>query len=71
MTKMKEDVPLISIGFDGYNAAEALEGLSKTNSKNIILCAIDGFTKHVIPEEMSLENWEEIKELYKKYNLCF
>lgn len=68
---MKEDIPLISIGFDGYNLAEALGGLSKTNSKNIILCAIDGFTKHIIPEETNLSDWEEVKELYKKYNLYF
>jgi len=69
--KMKEDLPLISIGFDGYNIAEALESLSKINSKNIVLCAIDGFTKHVIPEEMSADDWEEIKKLYIKYNLNF
>ena len=68
---MREDIPLISIGFDGYNVAEALEGLSKTKSKNIVLCAIDGFTKHVIPEEMDLGNWKEIKKLYKKYSLNF
>lgn len=68
---MKEDIPLISIGFDGYNVAEALEGLSKTNSKNIILCAIDGFTKHVIPEEMNHNDWEGIRKIYKKYNLNF
>lgn len=68
---MKEDIPLISIGFDGYNVAEALEGLSKTNSKNIILCAIDGFTKHVIPEEMNHDDWEAIRKIFKKYNLNF
>jgi sugar phosphate isomerase/epimerase len=69
--EMKEDIPLISIGFDGYNLTEALEGLSKTKSRNIVLCAIDGFTKHVIPEDMNTSEWEEVKELYKKYGLHF
>ncbi len=68
---MIEDIPLISIGFDGYNLAETLEGFSETKSKNIILCAIDGFTKHVIPEEMNIGDWEEVRELFKKNNLNF
>jgi sugar phosphate isomerase/epimerase len=68
---MKKDIPLISIGFDGYNMLETIEGLSKTNSKNIVLCAIDGFTKHIIPEELSAGDRAGIKKLYKKYNLNF
>jgi sugar phosphate isomerase/epimerase len=68
---MKNDIPLISIGFDGYNLGDTLEGLSKTNSKNISLCAIDGFTKHVIPEDMNQDEWENAKLLFEKYNLNF
>jgi len=45
--------------------------LSKTNSKNVILCVIDGFAKDVIPEEMSHDDWEAITKIYKKYNLNF
>ena len=68
---MKNDIPLISIGFDGYELEDTLKGLAKTNSKNIVLCAIDGFTKHVIPEEMDMSDWEKTKLLFNKYNLNF
>ena len=62
---MIQDIPLVSIGFDGYGLEPTLEGLSKTKSKNVILCCIDGFTKHVVPEEMSREEWQKTKDLIK------
>ena len=68
---MRNDIPLISIGFDGYNIEETVEGLAKTNSKNIILCAIDGFTKHVIPEDMNRDEWKKVRSLVKEHGLNF
>jgi L-ribulose-5-phosphate 3-epimerase len=68
---MIQDIPLVSIGFDGYGLEPTLEGLSKTKSKNVILCCIDGFTKHVVPEEMSREEWQKTKDLVETYGLTF
>ncbi len=68
---MKKDIPLVSIGFDGYELESVLKGLSKTKSKNIILCAIDGFTKHVVPEEMTIDEWKKVKLLVEKYKVSF
>jgi sugar phosphate isomerase/epimerase len=68
---MKQDIPLVSIGFDGYELEAVLQGLAKTRSKSIILCCIDGFTKHVIPEEMSEEEWQAGKDLVEKYGLSY
>lgn len=66
---MIADIPLISIGFDGYPLEQVIEGLAKTRSKSVILCAIDGFTKDVIPEEMSREEWQEIKQALDENDL--
>jgi sugar phosphate isomerase/epimerase len=66
-----DNLPLISIGFDGYGIEQTLEGLAKTNSKNIILCAIDGFTKHVIPEDMNRDEWQRIRSLVEEQDLNF
>jgi sugar phosphate isomerase/epimerase len=68
---MERDIPLVSIGFDGYDLEQTLAGLSKTSSKHIILCCIDGFTKHVVPEEMTREKWQKTKDLVEKYGLTF
>ena len=68
---MKGDMPIVSIGFDGYDLENALAGLAKTKSKNIILCCIDGFTKHVVPEEMEEQAWQESKRLLEKNGLHF
>ena len=48
---MDNNIPLVTIGFDGYGLEQTLQGMAKTKSKNMILCCIDGFTKHVIPEQ--------------------
>jgi sugar phosphate isomerase/epimerase len=68
---MDADIPLVSIGFDGYELAPALRGLARTDSKNVILCCIDGFTKHVIPEEMTMPAWEKTRTLVRKSGLTF
>jgi sugar phosphate isomerase/epimerase len=68
---MKGDMPIVSIGFDGYDLENTLKGLSKTKSKNIILCCIDGFTKHVVPEEMSEKAWQQSKKLMEENGLHF
>lgn len=68
---MNKQFPLVSIGFEGYKLEEAIKGLSKTKSKNIILCAIDGFTKHVIPEDMAVNEWESTKKLIEENSLNF
>ena len=68
---MKTNIPLISIGFDGYKLEDALRGLAKTNSKKIVLCAIDGFTKHIIPEELSDNEREKVRLLFDTYELTF
>ncbi len=66
-----KDIPLISIGFDGYSLDQVLAGLSKTRSKQAILCAIDGFTKDVVPEEMSRTEWVGVKRALEKNGLQF
>jgi sugar phosphate isomerase/epimerase len=68
---MSEHIPLVSIGFDGYELEAAVRGLSKTKSKSVILCCIDGFTKHVVPEETSREEWGRHKTLLQKHGLDF
>jgi sugar phosphate isomerase/epimerase len=68
---MIADIPIVSIGFDGYDLETALRGLSKTKSRNVVLCCIDGFTKHVIPEEMSRDDWQISKDLFAEYDLNF
>lgn len=68
---MKSDIPLVSIGFDGYSLEEAAKGLAKTRSKSTILCAIDGFTKHVVPEETSEREWERAKMTLAENGLRF
>jgi sugar phosphate isomerase/epimerase len=68
---MGEQIPLVSIGFDGYELEAAVRGLSKTKSKSAILCCIDGFTKHVVPEETTREEWGRHKALLKKYGVGF
>ncbi len=68
---MDAHIPLVSIGFDGYDLAGALQGLAKTASRNAILCCIDGFTKHVIPEDMDRPAWEKTRALVAKSGLTF
>jgi sugar phosphate isomerase/epimerase len=68
---MKKGIPLVSIGFDGYGLEDAVKGLSKTNSRSAILCCIDGFTKHVIPEETTKEEWARHGEILEKHGLEF
>jgi sugar phosphate isomerase/epimerase len=65
------NVPIVSIGFDGYGLEDTLAGLAKTESKNILLCCIDGFTKHVIPEEMDEQAWHESRKLVQQHGLTF
>lgn len=68
---MDKNIPLVSIGFDGYDLEPALRGLARTDSRNVILCCIDGFTKHVIPEEMAMPAWEQTRALVQKAGLTF
>ena len=68
---MDKNIPLVSIGFDGYDLAAAVQGLAKTDSRNVILCCIDGFTKHVIPEEMDAQAWEATRALVMRSGLSF
>ncbi len=68
---MDKNVPIVSIGFDGYELQPTVSGLAKTDSKNVILCCIDGFTKHVIPEEMSQEAWRHSRDLLRRAGLDF
>ena len=65
------DVPIITVGFDGYSLEDALEGVSKTNSSGLSLCSVDGLTQHVNPEQMSKKEWENVKRLIDKNNLTF
>jgi sugar phosphate isomerase/epimerase len=69
--KMRNDIPIVSIGFEGCSLEDTLSGMGKTESKNIILCCIDGFVKHVIPEEMTKEEWESTKKLVQDSGLNF
>jgi sugar phosphate isomerase/epimerase len=71
MHSVDKNVPIVSIGFDGYDLESAIRGLAKTDSKNVILCCIDGFTKHVIPEEMSQAEWERSRDLVRRAGLNF
>jgi sugar phosphate isomerase/epimerase len=66
---MKKDIPLISVGFDGYNLEETLKRFQCTGSSNICLCALDEFTQHVLPEKMTDEEWVQTKKLFEKYGL--
>ena len=68
---MDSNIPLVSIGFDGYPLDGALKGLAKTASRNVILCCIDGFTKHVIPEEMDEQEWVNTREMVAANGLTF
>jgi sugar phosphate isomerase/epimerase len=68
---MDRNVPLVTIGFDGYDLESTLRGMAKTNSRNVVLCAIDGFTKHVIPEQMDREAWQKSRDLVAANNLTF
>jgi sugar phosphate isomerase/epimerase len=68
---MDSNIPLVSIGFDGYGLAPALQGLARTDSRNVVLCCIDGFTKHVIPEETDTSAWETTRTLVRKNGLAF
>jgi sugar phosphate isomerase/epimerase len=68
---MDSNIPLVSIGFDGYDLEPALRGLARTDSRNVILCCIDGFTKHVIPEEMDMPAWEKTRALFQENGLTF
>ena len=68
---MKRNIPLISVGFDGFSLEETLEGFSKTRSTNVCLCALDQFTHHVLPEQMSREEWEKTKLLFQDFGLFF
>jgi sugar phosphate isomerase/epimerase len=68
---MDTNIPLVSIGFDGYDLASTVRGLAKTSSKNAILCCIDGFTKHVIPEDMDDRGWTETRKLVQESGLTF
>lgn len=68
---MDKNVPIVSIGFDGYELEPTVRGLAKTDSRNIILCCIDGFTKHVIPEEMSQAQWQRSRDLVRDAGLNF
>jgi sugar phosphate isomerase/epimerase len=68
---MDSNIPLVSIGFDGYTLEGAVAGLAKTRSRSAILCCIDGFTKHVVPEQMSQEEWEASRRLVRAAGLSF
>jgi sugar phosphate isomerase/epimerase len=65
------NIPLVSIGFDGYPLDGALKGLAKTVSRNVVLCCIDGFTKHVIPEDMDEGAWAQTRDLVSANGLRF
>jgi sugar phosphate isomerase/epimerase len=60
-----KDIPLISVGFDGYDLGRTLDGLRRTASTNVCLCALDGFTQHVVPETMSREEWENTRRMFE------
>jgi sugar phosphate isomerase/epimerase len=68
---MIKDIPLISVGFDGYSLDHSLKSLVKTGSTRVSLCCVDGFTQHVIPERLDLREWEKIKILFQNYGLKF
>jgi sugar phosphate isomerase/epimerase len=68
---MDNNIPLVTIGFDGYGLEDTLRGMGKTKSRNIILCCIDGFTKHVIPEQMDIQAWGATRELIARNRLTF
>jgi sugar phosphate isomerase/epimerase len=68
---VQRDIPLVSIGFDGYSLEDTLKGISKIRSREVCLCAVDGFTQHVTPESMSRAEWKETKLLFEKYGLNF
>ena len=68
---MMNNVPIITVGFDGYLLEDTLKGVSKTNSSGLSLCAVDGLTQHVNPERMSIKEWENVKRLINENNLTF
>jgi len=68
---MKKNIPLISVGFHGFSLVDTLKGLSKTMSQEVCLCCVDGFTRHVVPEEMTQQEWAYTKDLFNKYGLDF
>jgi len=57
------DVPIISVGFDGYPLKQTIELLAKTGSTRICLCALDEFTHHVLPEQLEPQEWREVRGL--------
>jgi hypothetical protein len=68
---MIKNIPLISVGFHGFSLGDTLKGLSKTTSQQVCLCCVDGFTQHVVPENMTQPEWEYTKGLFKEYGLDF
>jgi sugar phosphate isomerase/epimerase len=63
------NVPVISVGFDGYPLSETVEHLAKTGSTRICLCALDEFTHHVLPEQLGREEWDRIRNLLAEHGL--
>ena len=68
---MLKNIPLISVGFHGFSLVDTLKGLSKTMSQRVCLCCVDGFTQHIVPEDMTQQEWASTKSLLKKYGLDF
>jgi sugar phosphate isomerase/epimerase len=64
-----KNVPLISVGFDGYSLAEAVKHLAKTGTDNICLCALDELTQHVVPERSNPAEWQQVKTLLENNGL--
>jgi sugar phosphate isomerase/epimerase len=68
---MAMDIPLVSIGFAGCSLEDMLGGISKTKSRSVCPCAVDGVSLQIAPEIMGTDEWYSVRSSFEAHGLRF
>jgi sugar phosphate isomerase/epimerase len=58
-----------TVAYPNTSLERALTGIAQAGFKNVEIAAVPGFADHLIPEEMTNEDYERVKQLLSKHNL--
>jgi sugar phosphate isomerase/epimerase len=58
-----------TVAYPNTSLERALAGIAQAGFKNVEIAAVPGFADHLIPEEMTNEDYEKVKQLLSKHNL--
>ena len=58
-----------TVAYPTSSLGRALVGIAQAGFKNVEIAAVPGFADHLIPEEMTNDDYERVKQLLSKHNL--